>query len=80
MQRQLSRALRKGGNVEAALDTLEKLLDEDPDYLPGLVDYAWLLEKVSDFVYARYSMLVNLFIAFVPDLDFRSFVQRFIHV
>jgi len=46
VQRQLSRALRKGGNVEAALDTLEKLLDEDPDYLPGLVDYAWLLEKV----------------------------------
>lgn len=45
VQRQLARALRRGGNVEGSLDVLEKLLDRDGEYLPGLVDYAWLLEK-----------------------------------
>ena len=38
VQRELARALRKGGNLEGSLDCLEKLLDEDPDYLPGLVN------------------------------------------
>jgi hypothetical protein len=45
VQRQLARALRRGGNVEGSLDVLEQLLDKDGEYLPALVDYAWLLEK-----------------------------------
>jgi hypothetical protein len=45
VQRQLARALRRGGNVEGSLDVLEQLLDRDGEYLPALVDYAWLLEK-----------------------------------
>jgi tetratricopeptide (TPR) repeat protein len=39
VRRELAKALRKGGNIEAALDCLERLLDLDENYLPALVDY-----------------------------------------